>query len=212
MKNLILTGFAVACAGSVFAQGTVQFNNRSAPVVTRVYLGQGTSPVRGNGTGDSPAGTTDWTGYTALTGSGWMAAIMGGNGAGLSESALSFGATPSTTTFRSGANAGGFAVKTATINSVAPDAASATLDVFVWDSVASGLTDPAAAYAAWKGGAAWFAGTSGTFTVNAIGGAVNTPPPLTGLQSFTVNTVPEPTSMALAGLGAAALMIFRRRK
>jgi len=36
----------------------------------------------------------------------------------------------------------------------------------------------------------------------------------TGLTSgFTiVTTVPEPTSMALAGLGAAALLIFRRRK
>ena len=33
----------------------------------------------------------------------------------------------------------------------------------------------------------------------------------TGLQSFTV-AVPEPTTFALAGLGAAALMIVRRRK
>jgi len=34
-----------------------------------------------------------------------------------------------------------------------------------------------------------------------------------GIQAgFTLTTVPEPTSMALAGLGAAALLIFRRRK
>jgi hypothetical protein len=42
--------------------------------------------------------------------------------------------------------------------------------------------------------------------LNIFGGA-------TGIQTgFLVQTVPEPTSMALAGLGAAALLIFRRRK
>jgi hypothetical protein len=211
MKKLILTGFAVACAGSVFAQGTVQFNNRSAPVVSRVYLG-GNSQKVGNAPGDTPAGTVDWTGYTALTGSGWMAAIMGANGSGQAESSLTFGANPTTTTFRGGANAGGFAVTTATLNSVAPDAPSATLEVFVWDRATSGLTDPAAALAAWRAGSTWAGGLSGTFTVNLIGGSVNTTPPLTGLTSFNVYAVPEPATMALAGLGAAALLIFRRRK
>jgi len=36
-------------------------------------------------------------------------------------------------------------------------------------------------------------------------------PPLTGLTSFGV-VIPEPSTFALAGLGAAALLIFRRRK
>jgi len=72
-------------------------------------------------------------------------------------------------------------------------------------------------------------GTVGTslpslFGVSAIGsgvagGGANSLPPLplfggvSGLtQGFTLQGVPEPTSMALAGLGAAALLIFRRRK
>lgn len=35
---------------------------------------------------------------------------------------------------------------------------------------------------------------------------------LTGMTSFTVGIVPEPTTIALGGLGAAALLLFRRRK
>lgn len=53
----------------------------------------------------------------------------------------------------------------------------------------------------------------------AAGGGPNSLPTLqlfqgaSGIPSgFTLTPVPEPTSMALAGLGAAALLIFRRRK
>jgi hypothetical protein len=40
-----------------------------------------------------------------------------------------------------------------------------------------------------------------------------TPAPVTlAMQSFAVSSVPEPSTFALAGLGAAALLLFRRRK
>jgi hypothetical protein len=56
------------------------------------------------------------------------------------------------------------------------------------------------------GQAGGFNGTGTLPNLNIFGGA-------TGIQNgFLVTTVPEPTSMALAGLGAAALLIFRRRK
>lgn len=42
----------------------------------------------------------------------------------------------------------------------------------------------------------------------APGGSLNN----AGLTQFGVNPVPEPTTFALAGLGAAALLIFRRRR
>jgi len=35
---------------------------------------------------------------------------------------------------------------------------------------------------------------------------------MSGMQGFSVQPVPEPSTFALAGLGAAALLIFRRRK
>jgi len=210
MKKLLLTAFAVTCAVSVFAQGTVQFNNRvSGALTTHVYIGAQAS-LFGNGPTDNPAGTYDWTGYTLLTGSGFRAAILGANGAGVAADALSFGATPTTTSFRTGTSAGGFAITTATLGNVAQDAATATLQIFAWDA-RTGIVDPVAALSAFRG-AQIAGGFSPTFNVNLIGGLVNTPPTLAGLQSFSIAIVPEPSTMALAGLAAASLLIFRRRK
>jgi hypothetical protein len=50
--------------------------------------------------------------------------------------------------------------------------------------------------------------------VSAIGDTTPVPPELPGFTrspGFAVSVVPEPTTFALAGLGAAALLIFRRR-
>jgi hypothetical protein len=96
---------------------------------------------------------------------------------------------------------------TATINSVLPGAV-ATLQVRVW-STASGSF--AAAQAA-NVQNTW--GQSGVFTLATGGGGTPASPPaaMAGLQSFSLNGVPEPSSLALAGLGAAAMLVFRRRK
>ena len=58
-----------------------------------------------------------------------------------------------------------------------------------------------------SGQAGGFNGTGTLPNLNIFGGA-------TGIQNgfALISSVPEPTSMALAGLGAAALLIFRRRK
>jgi hypothetical protein len=46
---------------------------------------------------------------------------------------------------------------------------------------------------------------------------VATPPAVFGagagqISGFTITSVPEPSTIALGGLGAAALLLFRRRK
>jgi hypothetical protein len=76
--------------------------------------------------------------------------------------------------------------------------------VRVWDSQFGGTYDAARS-------AGGLAGVSAPIIVNlAIPPAPA--PAMAGLQGFTVDIVPEPTSFALAGLGAAALLFFRRRK
>jgi hypothetical protein len=59
-----------------------------------------------------------------------------------------------------------------------------------------------------------FLGYSSTFTYTTgpdSGAAVSTFA-LSGMPAYGVNPVPEPATFALAGLGAAAMLIFRRRK
>jgi hypothetical protein len=214
MKKLILTAIAVTCAVGVFAQGTIVFNNRVVgSVITHVYLG-GTAQVVGNGTGDYSdttltPGSRDWTGYTALSGSGYMAQLLGATGAGQPESALGLG-TP-TTTFRTGAAAGFINSTTATMGTVAADAAVGTIELVAWDNSTGQYPTWAQARPAWLAGTI-AGGVSGPFNLSAIGGVTTPAPYLFGLQSFNIYTVPEPAAFALLGMGGAAMLIFRRRK
>jgi len=205
MKKVLLTLAAVACAASVFAQGTVVFNNRvTGQFTTHVYLG-GTTQLFGNGPTDLPAGSTVWgPEFVPLAGAGYTAALLSDGPGGWLQAA-------GTTTFRTGAAAGFTVQTTATLANVAKDAQSAQLQMVAWDNKGGTITTWEAARAAWLNKEI-AAGMSPIFTVNSIGGDFNTPPTLTGLQSFNIYFIPEPSTFALAGLGAAALMIFRRRK
>lgn len=204
MRKLILAACALTCAASVFAQGTVIFNNRVVgTVVTHVYAPSTANPnllQTGNGTGDTVAGTTDWTGWTALSGTGYTAQLWSANGA--NQPVDSLAAASPTTNFRTGAAAGFINGLTATLPNVAENG-TATLQLRVWDNAGGTITSYANAVTR---------GSSPLFNVSAIGGILTPAPALAGLSSFNIAPVPEPSTFALAGLGAAALLIFRRRK
>lgn len=55
-------------------------------------------------------------------------------------------------------------------------------------------------------------GRSGSFTMASIATGANPVPALTGLPDFYVAPVPEPTTLALAGLSGLALFAFRRKQ
>jgi hypothetical protein len=217
MKKLILGVLTVTTAICVFAQGTVAFVNRSAGGTSHVWIGGGGGfQVQGNGSNDVPAGSVNYAGFH-LIGTGpnglfeaqhYFAQLLGAPGSGAPESSLLPGA--GVTTFRTGAAAGNIALITATFANIPPDAPVGTFEMVAWDN-SSGL------YPTWtQASIAWSqnvlsAGRSAPFVIQNIGGAVNTPPILNpGLQSFGFGA-PEPSTVALAGLGAAALLISRRK-
>lgn len=210
MKKLLLTACAVTCAVSVFAQGSVVFNNRvGSSVITKVYLGPSSQTVDriGNGSVDFPPGTMDWSGYTPCSGGSYMAALIGAAGTADPQTG-SWG--DKTTTFRTGNGAGWINSADVKFSNIAIGAAG-NFQMFVWDNTSGNFADPASALLAWKAGTI-AAGFSNPVALSSLGGGIITPPNLSGLQSFSIYTIPEPSTMALAGLGAAAMLIFRRRK
>jgi hypothetical protein len=217
MKKLLLIAFTATAAVSVFAQGTVYLNNRVVgSVITHVYapLAPNSSVHQvGNGTGDYVAGSTDWSGYTALSGGNYLAELLGANGANQSEESLQ-PMNEAPTNFRTGAAAGWVnPVTAASFNNIPGAASVATFEMVVWDNSSGLYSTWAQASVAWQLGLI-AAAKSNLINVNNLGGVGTTAPvpALSGLQSFNIYYVPEPSTFALAGLGAAAMLIFRRRK
>jgi hypothetical protein len=215
MKKVLLTLAVMGVAASVLAQGTVVFNNlnTAAGIRAQIYGPEAGSPYTaktGNTSAGLPAGSQTYTG-PALNGAGFRAIILAANGANQAESSL-VASTP-ITGFRTGSGAGYVTQVTSTLTGVPKDAPAATLQVVAWDNTSGLYNDYASALAAWNAGNIAL-GKSQLFNVNAIGGDLNPAPLLNGLQSFNIYLIPipEPTSMALLGLGSAAMLIFRRRK
>lgn len=182
MKKIATLVVSLLAAVGTYAQGTVNFANAGAGFNAPVHL-------------DTLAGT--------LVGTGYMAQLVLDTGGG------SFTAVGSAANFIGAAAPGYFNGGVVTVAQVAPGA-NGTFAAFAWDS-STGVTTYAAALAAWQTGLI-HGGYSGSVTI-ATGGA-GTPPSapagLTGLQPWAV-TVPEPSTIALGILGAAGLLLRRRK-
>jgi hypothetical protein len=220
MKTLLFYSMFVIGSTRAFAQGTVIFNNHVAgTIVTHVYAPLPSSPTfsqRGNGSDDTPTSTRDWTAFTLIGANGLggpfgagttFAQLLGANGYDQPETALQPGVP--VVSFRTGDRAGNVSGATATFANIPPDIFEATVEMVAWDNTSGLYPTWTQASAAWMNG--WIAaGVSGTFNVHGFG-PQGLSPTLNDLQSFNLYFTPEPSAMALAGLGAALLLNHRRR-
>ena len=203
MKKTLVTMAVAAFAISSFAQGTLLVLNTSGSSFrSQIYGPQAGDPsqsLTGNSAAGVPAGSTVYTGGT-LAGSGFTFAVYYGASTVVDPSTLTLLVTAP---FRTGGAAGLIApIPDVVLNGVAPGA-SAQLQVRAWDNAGGTITSFANAVTK---------GSSAMFLSQPLGGGIVSSPDMTGWTSFNIYTVPEPSTFVLAGLGAAGLMIFRRRK
>jgi len=220
MKKLLLTIAVMACAATlVHAQGTVVFVTStlgSSAKITEAEGFAGAGGALGNTVGGVAAGTQFLAQLFVAAGS-----------AGSSASLLPVG---SPVNFRGGTGNGGYVLESgtttlgATVDSVVTIPAGIlvapggpiTVQLRAWWAGPGGNTYQTFAQAFSSGNAQMRLGGSPLLflatTGNPLAQPPGTPVNLTGLSGFQLVPVPEPTSFALAGLGMASLLIFRRRK
>jgi len=211
MKKYLVTLAITALATSAFAQGTVVFNNNSSGLVkqwtsasdpTLISVpklgGSVTLFAAAPGASLNPLGTVGAGGYTANYAN--LAAFLAAN-TGWAQIATT-GILP----IAAGQYNGG----TQTIAGGA--GANAQYFVVGWTGAFASYDAAMAAGSGFIGVSSVFATTTGNPTTVPPGTPVSLNSTFTGMTLATVSSVPEPSTFALAGLGAAALMIFRRRK
>jgi hypothetical protein len=217
MKRTITMLALLAGAYAVHAQGTVSFANYG----TSTYLYVSYRPATGSpqALGGSTTGPTPTAGnYAALTGNGldWTVALYGAAGSGDAMSTLS-PLPGATATFANGVNDGtaGTWASSAVINVPGTTGAgsTATVQLYAWYNEGGLITSYAAAVAAGVP-----SGYSGLANVT-LGGVEPSGPPATAaalpvaqLGNFTVQAIPEPSTIALGVIGASTFLMRLRRK
>jgi hypothetical protein len=226
-KQIILAAMLVMAAGSsAFAQGyfiftaparfvwdhfTTPGNAVVAPGNVNVAFLWATTnnfPTAGIGAVGNP--TNDVS--LSLTGNPWGAILTNGDAFTLGTVQGS-GLIATIADAASGPGKGSIAYNAGNSFQVAGTASGGVYEIFIigWSSA---FADPIAAAAANApvGWSSTFFYQSGNTSSTTPSGAPLTLFSASGASAFGVSPVPEPTTFALAGLGAAALLIFRRRK
>jgi len=185
-KTLTAVAVCLSCAAGVYAQGTVDFRNRNTAA---------TPPL------DAPV-YQDVVGGTKLGNANFVANIFYSATQTGSYTAITDAAAP----FRTGTGAGYWNFGTDFSRAIPGIAGGSTawIQIRVWDSTKGATYDAAKA-----AGSPY--GDSNTFqlTLGGAGSPPSVPAVMAGLQPFAL--VPEPSTIVLGMLGAAALFLRRRK-
>jgi hypothetical protein len=227
MKKLAIMAALGLTATLAFGQGQITFVTSTLGANARVR------DANGAVIGD----TANTAGFgIGANGTNFFAQLWVAPGANALESALvpannqANGAISPVVNIRNGANAGwvqqsgttslGVVFNAGTLTTTvsvqgAAGGGPATVQLRVWYSLGNTITSWAQAIA--SNDPNMRLGKSALLSLPGTGDPAATPTPglpvaLTGLTGFTLVPVPEPSSFALAGLGMASLLIFRRRK
>jgi len=201
MKKLLVLTLLVGATAASFGQGVISWANTSATLISTDPDGPLGPTAPGPMAVRADAGTTFHFGL-------FLAPVGTSAPSGLDDANWQQ-VTAYTMNSTAAAGAGRMLNSGLANTSIAPGT-SVNFIVRAWQSSTGGADWTAA-----RPGLTWI-GTSSLGTLIVGGGAFPTPaafgvaPGMIG--GFVVNVVPEPSSMVLAGLGAASLLLFRRRK
>jgi len=191
-KTIITVLLAVGASVGAFAQGTIAFDNQ----------------FNTNLTAGATSGGAVFDGSGHLNGGEFNLQLFGGASAGTMSLIATLLQSDGSAASGNDIGAPGLWIDTTGQSYVVNGVAALGTGFFQVDAWIGSASSYAAALGA---PAANSTGQSAIFQ-NATGGGNVPAPDLTGMPSFTLGTVPEPTTLALAGLGAASLLLFRRKK
>jgi uncharacterized protein (TIGR03382 family) len=198
MKKILTLLVSAVAATTVYGQGYFNFNNLAA--TGTIKIGVGGEPGQGIvgqfvGSAYSVSLYYSLTPISQPTYPTSLTLIPGTTGA-------MYGVGASEATQANGA--GFFQGPNAVINGTA-DGQTVYVEAAVWWTAAGSWAQSQLG--------AYNSGYSAPVAIRLASGADNVVGDLSGLASFTVlNDIPEPATITLGGLGAAALLLFRRRK
>lgn len=211
LAALLLLGSAAA--SSLLAQGTIVWGNvigtTFAAPIYGVDSANPAQPRTGNTATGRPAGNQTYAG-SLLQGTGFTIAIFTGGNAAEAMSSMTHLDSAS---FRTGTAAGFMFQRTATDPTRPAGTTGVNVQIRAWDNQMGQVNSWSEVLA--RGGTLAGAG-SDVFTVGPLGGVapdgtVFIPPQATGLRSFQLTMVPEPSLIALGALGLGALLLRRRK-
>jgi len=202
MKKTLLTLSLVAVSVAAFGQGKINFNN------TGRYISYSTDPNKLVAADKPLAGQHYYTASTSGASPGGILLNVGLYGSDVSAASETLITTVPLSSSLSPDDGLFYPISNLNLPAGMPGGVQAFFQVKFWDSAYASY-DAALAGGSYAGASVQFTQTPGVAVPTSLstgGGSTWTAGPM------SVGIVPEPTTMALAGLGAAALLIFRRRK